>query len=85
MLRSTKLFEKPDEEDIDFDQEKYSMEEAGNAYNETFLPITAKYYLFLSGTPFRAINSGEFIEDQIFNWTYSDEQRAKESWKGENN
>lgn len=81
-----KLFENPDEEEsADFDAEKYSMEEAGNAYNETFLPITTSYYLFLSGTPFRAINSGEFIEDQIFNWTYSDEQRAKETWVGSGN
>ena len=81
-----KLFENSDEEnDVDFDIEKYQREEAGNAYNETFLPITTSYYLFLSGTPFRAINSGEFIEDQIFNWTYSDEQRAKENWKGSNN
>ena len=81
-----KLFDNPDEEnDVDFDMEKYQNEEAGNAYNETFLPITTNYYLFLSGTPFRAINSGEFIEDQIYNWTYSDEQRAKESWKGSNN
>jgi len=75
------LFQQPDEdEDYDFDLEKYKKEEADNAYNETFLPITTAYYLFLSGTPFRAINSGEFIEDQIYNWTYSDEQRAKESW-----
>lgn len=81
-----KLFDNPDEEaDADFDVEKYQNEEAGNAYNETFLPITTNYYLFLSGTPFRAINSGEFIEDQIYNWTYSDEQRAKENWKGSNN
>ncbi len=81
-----KLFENPDEEtDADFDIEKYQLEEAGNAYNETFLPITTNHYLFLSGTPFRAINSGEFIEDQIFNWTYSDEQRAKEDWVGANN
>ena len=36
--------------------------------------------MYLSGTPFRAISSGEFIEEQIFNWTYSDEQRAKENW-----
>ena len=80
-----KLFENPDEEDADFDVEKYQREEAGNAYNETFLPITTSYYLFLSGTPFRAINSGEFIEDQIYNWTYSDEQRAKNEWMGTNN
>lgn len=81
-----KLFENPDEEEaVDFDMEKYKKDEADNAYNETFLPITAGYYLYLSGTPFRAINCGEFIEDQIYNWTYSDEQRAKESWKGHNN
>ena len=80
-----KLFENPDEEDTDFDIEKYQREEAGNAYNETFLPITTGHYLFLSGTPFRAINSGEFIEDQIYNWTYSDEQRAKENWIGSDN
>ena len=45
-----------------------------------FLPITTKAYLYLSGTPFRALSSGEFIEEQIFNWTYTDEQRAKESY-----
>jgi len=76
-----KLFEQEDEdESFDFDLEQYKRSEADNAYNETFLPITTAYYLFLSGTPFRAINSGEFIEDQIYNWTYSDEQRAKEAW-----
>ncbi|MGO5467517.1 GIY-YIG nuclease family protein [Holdemanella porci] len=69
-----------DDEEKEFDIEKYAKEEAGNAYNESFLPITTNYYLFLSGTPFRALNSGEFVEDQIFNWTYSDEQRAKENW-----
>ena len=81
-----KLFENPDEEEnADFDMEHYKQTEADNAYNETFLPITTGYYLFLSGTPFRAINSGEFIEDQIYNWTYSDEQNAKEKWVGSNN
>ncbi len=81
-----KLFENPDEEEnADFDMEHYKQTEADNAYNETFLPITTSYYLFLSGTPFRAINSGEFIEDQIYNWTYSDEQNAKEKWVGSNN
>lgn len=42
-----------------------------------FLPITTKAYLYLSGTPFKALATGEFIEEQIFNWTYTDEQRAK--------
>ena len=83
---AAKLFDNPDEEsEADFDMEKYKESEADNAYNETFLPITTSYYLFLSGTPFRALNSGEFIEEQIFSWTYSDEQRAKESWVGSGN
>jgi hypothetical protein len=43
-----------------------------------FLPITTKAYLYLSGTPFKALATGEFIEEQIFNWTYTDEQRAKQ-------
>jgi hypothetical protein len=46
----------------------------------TFLPIATRAYLYLSGTPFRALRSGEFIEEQIFNWTYTDEQRAKEEF-----
>lgn len=45
-----------------------------------FLPITTKAYLYLSGTPFKVLASGEFIEEQIFNWTYTDEQRAKEEF-----
>jgi hypothetical protein len=54
-------------------------------FDEEILPITTDHYLYLSGTPFRAIASGEFIEEQIYNWTYSDEQRAKESWSGPDN
>lgn len=81
-----KLFESEDEENLNaFDQEKYIKEEAGNAQNEDSLPITTDHYLFLSGTPFRALNSGEFIEEQIYSWTYSDEQSAKENWKKEHN
>lgn len=56
-------------------------------FDEEAMPITTNHYLYLSGTPFRAIASGEFIEEQIFNWTYSDEQRAKANWdesKGSN-
>jgi hypothetical protein len=49
-----------------------------------FLPITTKAYLYLSGTPFKALATGEFIEEQIFNWTYTDEQRAKEEFEKKN-
>jgi len=49
-----------------------------------FLPITTRAYLYLSGTPFKALATGEFIEEQIFNWTYTDEQRAKEDFATKN-
>lgn len=45
-----------------------------------FLPITTRAYLYLSGTPFKVLRTGEFIEEQIFNWTYTDEQRAKDAF-----
>jgi len=45
-----------------------------------FLPISTRAYLYLSGTPFKALATGEFIEEQIFNWTYTDEQRAREEF-----
>ena len=81
-----KLFEQADEDEYDtLDLEKYKKDEADNAFDESFLPITTSNYLFLSGTPFRALTSGEFIEDQIYNWTYSDEQRAKTNWVGKTN
>lgn len=59
--------------------------EAREMYDEVLMPLRTGAYLYLSGTPFRAISTGEFIEEQIFNWTYSDEQAAKEAWQGEHN
>ena len=59
--------------------------ESREMYDEELMPLRTKAYLYLSGTPFRAISSGEFIEEQICNWTYSDEQRAKETWEGPGN
>lgn len=74
------LFEAEDRE-----EEKFAEGEGMEYFEEANVStaIKTKNYLYLSGTPFRAIASGEFIEDQIFNWTYSDEQRAKENWKHE--
>lgn len=78
-----KLFESEDEDEVE--SEDIGSYDRANAYDESFLPISTRYYLYLSGTPFRALNSGEFIEEQIYNWTYTDEQRAKENWVGDNN
>ncbi|MDO5722174.1 MAG: DEAD/DEAH box helicase family protein [Actinomycetaceae bacterium] len=55
------------------------LDELGS-YEHEFLPITTRAYLYLSGTPFKALATGEFIEEQIFNWTYTDEQKAKADW-----
>ncbi len=74
------LFEAEGQKEIEFGEG-----EGIEDFNEAIMPITTDAYLYLSGTPFRAIASGEFIEDQIFNWTYSDEQRAKEAWKRKDN
>lgn len=56
--------------------------ESGRAWDDSELPITGKHFLYLSGTPFRALATGEFMENQIFNWTYQDEQARKEAVGG---
>jgi len=73
------LFEAEDKKEIDF-----AVGEGMDYFDVDTIPITTNHYLYLSGTPFRAIASGEFIEEQIFNWTYSDEQKAKEDWDESN-
>lgn len=69
------LFEAEGKQEVEFGEG-----EGIEYFDEETMPITTNHYLYLSGTPFRAIASGEFIEEQIFNWTYSDEQRAKKEW-----
>jgi hypothetical protein len=44
------------------------------------LRLRSRHFLYLSGTPFRALTEGEFNEDAIYNWTYPDEQYAKKQW-----
>ena len=74
------LFEAEDKKEVEFGEG-----EGIEDFDEEIMPITTNAYLYLSGTPFRAIASGEFIEGQIFNWTYSDEQRSKQAWNGPGN
>ena len=85
--RAKDLFLNEDDMEV-FEENRSIMKEAGFSdieFDEDVVPITTNAYLYLSGTPFRAIASGEFIEDQIFNWTYSDEQKAKTEWQGDKN
>lgn len=46
-----------------------------------FNKINRKFTLHLSGTPFKALSNGKFGEDQIYNWSYLDEQTKKEKMK----
>jgi len=45
-----------------------------------FNNIKRDFTLNLSGTPFKAVASGKFKQEQIYNWTYADEQQAKANW-----
>lgn len=57
--------------------------------DKAFDKINRKYTLHLTGTPFKALARGKFGEDQIYNWSYADEQQSKENWnensEGESN
>ena len=76
--KAKQLFEQEDDEKlVEGVPDNYDRDDV---VDESFLPIHTSHYLFLSGTPFRALNSGEFIEEQIYTWTYSDEQKRKEGW-----
>lgn len=73
-----------DERKIEYSKALNSVNEDLSGLSSIILPITTKAYLYLSGTPFKALATGEFIEEQIFNWTYTDEQRAKEAFAQKN-
>ncbi|MGK9219473.1 MULTISPECIES: GIY-YIG nuclease family protein [unclassified Microbacterium] len=73
-----KARKKASEQEFGADLETFAeeLEERGSEEDQ-FVPVRANAYLYLSGTPFKVLNEGRFIEEQIFNWTYTDEQRAK--------
>ncbi|MFO1510214.1 MAG: DEAD/DEAH box helicase family protein [Steroidobacteraceae bacterium] len=79
------LFDGEEEEErLEYSKALEGVNEDLSGLSAEFLPITTKAYLYLSGTPFKALATGEFIEEQIFNWTYTDEQRAKEEFAARN-
>ena len=45
--------------------------------------IKRNFTLHLSGTPFKAIADRKFEEEQVFNWSYQDEQTKKYQWSSE--
>lgn len=69
-----------------FDWDLLVIDEAHEGIDTTktdvaFDQIRRRWTLHLSGTPFRALASGKFDQDQIFNWTYEDEQAARRQWE----
>lgn len=73
-----------DDGKLEYSKELDVVNEDLKGLSTEILPISTKAYLYLSGTPFKALATGEFIEEQIFNWTYTDEQRAKEEFAQKN-
>lgn len=52
-----------------------------------FSRIMRAFTLHMSGTPFKAIANNKFSTEQIYNWSYADEQEKKKDWdydKGSN-
>ena len=70
----------------DFEWDLLVIDEAHEGVDTTktdvaFDQIKRTYTLHLSGTPFKALAAGKFGPEQIFNWTYEDEQTAREEWE----
>jgi len=72
----------------DFEWDLLVIDEAHEGIDTTktdvaFDQIRRTHTLHLSGTPFKALASGRFADSQIFNWTYEDEQDAREAWSND--
>lgn len=64
---------------VDESQEGVDTEKTDRAFRN----IKRKHTLYLSGTPFKALADGRFAQEQIYNWSYVDEQQAKRDYDGD--
>jgi superfamily II DNA or RNA helicase len=48
---------------------------------ETLRNLSYDKILYVSGTPLKALMSGEFLEDEVYTWSYADEQRKRQAEK----
>lgn len=60
---------------IDEAHEGADTDKTFNAFDK----IKRRFTLHLSGTPFKALAKGKFSEEQIYNWSYLDEQLEKKA------
>ena len=51
--------------------------------DRAFDNIKRKFTLYLSGTPFKALANNQFSDEQIYNWSYTDEQETREDWSSD--
>jgi len=63
--------------ELALDQEN---DKAADVLEDPDYGLSTRFHLHLSGTPFKAITNGDYAEDAVYNWTYIDEQRAKQNW-----
>lgn len=50
---------------------------------KAFAEIHRKHTLYMTGTAFNQLASGDFGDENIYNWSYADEQEAKANWNDE--
>ena len=66
---------------VDESQEGVETHKTETAFNN----IDRDHTLYLSGTPFKQLAGDQFTDDEIYNWSYADEQEAKERCAGAEN
>lgn len=49
--------------------------------DSAFNRLNRNWTLHLSGTPFKALASDKFTQEQVYTWSYEDEQSAKQAWE----
>ena len=64
---------------IDEAHEGVDTEKSDNLFDK----LQTNFTLHLSGTPFKALADKKFSAEEIFNWSYADEQQAKLNWSSD--
>ena len=50
---------------------------------KAFRNLDYDHILYMTGTAFKQLASGDFGDENIYNWSYADEQEAKDNWNDE--
>jgi len=82
---NSQIFKKKNQWIFDLNWDLFIIDESHEATSTDmaktlFRNLKTDFTLSLSGTPFKALADRQFKSQQIFNWTYEDEQSAKNNW-----